>query len=150
MRGNTIEKAWKRESKTIVKKFENFIRKVDSTCGGILGNENHTEHYEKKIVTEYRERNQGCRKRRIGNIKPGQCFILKTSFNYGCCKGYVYRVKYVTNEFVSAVKLNRKLTKECNGTANTSNSFNVQISRMKHFIEKGAIAYCDLKTVKTP
>ena len=31
-----------------------------------------------------------------------------------------------------------------------SNHFNVQISRLKHFIEKGAISYCDLKTVKTP
>lgn len=40
--------------------------------------------------------------------------------------------------------------RECNGTANTANSFNVQISRLKHFIEKGTIAYCKLETVKTP
>lgn len=149
-----LEDAWEyhRESmeKRIkaVKKFEDFIRKVDSTCGGILGNGT-IERYEKKIVTEYKKEIKAVESE-TGNIEPGQCFILKTSFNYGCCKGYVYRVKYVTNEFVSAVKLNRKLTKECNGTANTSNSFNVQISRLKHFIEKGAIAYCDLKTVKTP
>lgn len=131
-----------------VKKFEDFIRKVDSTCGGILGNGT-VERYEKKIVTEYKEEVKAVESEN-GDIKPDQCFILKTSFNYGCNKGYVYRIKYVTDEFVSAVKLNGKLTKECNGTANTANHFNVQLSRLKHFVEKGVISYCDLKTVKTP
>ena len=54
------------------------------------------------------------------------------------------------DDYVRAVKLNGKLTKECDGTAKVANHFSVKIDRFKHFIEKGAISYCDLKTVKTP
>lgn len=131
-----------------VKKFEDFIKKIDSTCGGMLGNGT-VERYEKKIVTEYKEEIK-AKETETGFIKPEQCFILKSYFNYGCSKGLVYRIKSITGNLVRAVKLNGKLTKECNGTANQSNHFNISTERLEKFIEKGVIAYCELETVKTP
>lgn len=149
-----LEDAWEYHRESMekrlkaVKKFEDFIRKVDSTCGGILGNGT-IEHYKKKVVTRYKEEIKAV-ETETGDIKPDQCFILKTSFNYGCHKGYVYRIKSIMGDYVRAVKLNGKLTKECSGTANAANHFSVKIEKLKYFIENGAISYCDLKTVKTP
>ena len=149
----TLEPHWKYEKECLEKeikafeKFNSFIHKVDITCGGMVG-KGKTERYEKKVVTEYKDELKPVVS--AGELKEGQCFILNTSFTYGCNKGYVYRIKAVTETYIKAVKLNGKLTKECNGTAGRGNHFNIYINRFKEFINKGAISYCTLETVKVP
>ena len=148
-----LEKVWEYEKECCEKeikafeKFNSFIHKVDVTCGGMVG-KGKTERYEKKVVTEYKDELKVVVS--AGELKEGQCFILNTSFTYGCNKGYVYRIKTVTETYIKAVKLNRKLTKECNGTAGRGNHFNIYINRFKEFIDKGSISYCTLETVKVP
>lgn len=128
-------------------KFNDFIRKVDMACGGMVG-KGKTERYEKKTVTEYKEELKPVVS--SGELKEGQCFILNAPFNYGCNKGNVYRIKTVTETYINAVKLNGKLTKECNGTAGRGNHFNIYINRFQGFINKGSISFCTLETVKVP
>jgi hypothetical protein len=74
----------------LIDKFEDFIKKIDSTCGGLLG-EGDGVIYEKIKVTEYKKENKAIEDTE-GSIKDGQCFIVKTNFNYGHSKGYVYRI----------------------------------------------------------
>lgn len=148
----TLEPHWRYEKESLEKeikafeKFNSFIHKVDITCGGMVG-KGKTERYEKKVVTEYKDELKAVVS--AGELKEGQCFILNTSFTYGCNKGYVYRIKTVTETYIKAVKLNGKLTKECDGNTR-GNHFNVQINRFLGFIDKGAISFCTLETVKVP
>ena len=105
----------------LISQFEAFIGKIDTTCGGLIGDENGFI-YEKVIKTEYKTELKPVES--AGEIKNGQCFILKTSFNYGRSKGFVYRI-HETEEngkkYYYAYKLNRKFTKECVGMANSNN-----------------------------
>ena len=107
----------------LINQFEAFINKIDTTCGGMIG-EGDNVVYEKKIVTEYKKENKAVETEN-GSIKDGQCFILKSSFNYGRNKGYVYRIKATEYDdgkiSYHAYKLNGKLTKECTGNANQAN-----------------------------
>lgn len=130
--------------------FNKFINKLDTTCGGLLGEGDGTI-YEKVTVTEYKKENRVF-ETETGEIKEGQCFIVKTSFNYGHSKGYVYRIhvtEYEGRKSYHAVKLNGKLTKECNGTANQSNHWYITDNFIRWF-EKGSLAWCEIKEVKTP
>lgn len=135
----------------LMDQFESFINKIDTTCGGLLGDGDGTI-YEKVKVTEYKTENKAVEDA-TGSIKDGQCFIVKTSFNYGHNKGYVYRIhatKYEDGKVLyHAYKLNGKLTKECTGTANSGNYWFITDNFIRWF-EKGSLAWCHIEEVKTP
>lgn len=143
----------------LLNKFNEFIAMLDSTCGSMMGDDTEFYTYEKVKVTEYKKENKAVES--TGSIKDGQCFIVKSSFNYGINRGYVYRIHVRYNEFIkkntyTAYKLNGKLTKECHGYANRSNSWYIGSEGDKSFekfigwIEKGSLAFCDIQEVKTP
>ena len=142
------------EDLKIVNQFEQFINKIDTTCGGLLGEGDGT-YYEKVTVTEYKTELKAI-ETEIGSIKEGQCFILKSNFNYGCYKGLVYRIhatEYEGKTTYHAYKLNGKLTKECTGRASSNNYWFIgsgQHDNLSKWIEKGSIAWCELQEVKTP
>ena len=72
----------------LIDKFEAFINKIDTTCGGLLGD---GVIYEKVTITEYKTELKPIETEN-GEIKEGQLFILKSNFSYGCYKGLVYRI----------------------------------------------------------
>jgi len=134
----------------LINQFEEFIRKIDSTCGSMIG-EGDQVIYEKIKVTEYKKENKAV-ETSSGSIKEGQCFILKSNFNYNRHKGYVYRIHegdYNGKKYYYAYKLNGKLTKECTGSANQANYWHISDKFMK-WIEKNDIAWCEIQEVKTP
>lgn len=137
---------------TIIQQFEAFINKIDTTCGGLLG-EGDGVVYEKIKVTEYKKENKAI-ETTSGSLKDGQCFILKSSFNYGRYKGLVYRIHEVGEEgkkYFTAYKLNGKLTKECHGLASQNNTWYIgTVGNISKWVEKGAISWCDIQEVKTP
>lgn len=134
----------------LINQFEAFINKIDTTCGGMLG-EGDGVIYEKVKVTEYKKENKAIEDT-DGSIKDGQCFIVKTSFNYGHNKGYVYRIhetEYDGKKTYTACKLNGKLTKECSGMANQSNHWYISDNFIRWF-EQGSLSWCHIEEVKTP
>ena len=142
------------KDKALMDQFEAFINKIDTTCGGMLG-EGDRVVYEKVKVTEYKKENKAFETEN-GCVKDGQCFILKSSFNYGRNKGYVYRIKATVYEdgktSYHAYKLNGKLTKECTGNANQANHWFIgtMTDGFMKWVNKGAIAWCEIQEVKTP
>lgn len=138
----------------LIDKFEAFINKLDTTCGGLLGEDDGTI-YEKVTVTEYKKENKVVEDS-TGSIKEGQLFILKSNFNYGCYKGLVYRIHETERngqKHFHAYKLNGKLTKECTGNASRNNYWFVgsgDSECLTKWIEKGSIAWCHIEEVKTP
>lgn len=141
----------------LIADFNKFINKLDTTCGGLLGEGDGTI-YEKVTVTEYKKENKVF-ETESGEIKEGQCFILKSNFNYGCYKGLVYRIHetvYNTpakgdTKHYHAYKLNGKLTKECTGQASSNNRFSIYTpEKFMKWIQEGSIAWCEIKEVKTP
>lgn len=135
----------------MIKKFEDFINKIDTACGSLLGEGDGTV-YEKITVTEYKKELKVV-ETAYGEIKEGQLFILKSSFNYGRRKGLVYRIhemKCDGKKLYHAYKLNGKLTKECTGRASANNHWPCINDRFLEWIKQGAIAWCELKEVKTP
>lgn len=141
------------ENEKLVDQFEAFINKIDTTCGGLLG-EGDGVVYEKVTVTEYKKENKAIEDT-TGSIKDGQCFILKSSFNYGRSKGYVYRIHETTyddgQKRFYAYKLNGKLTKECTGMANQANYWWIyDTEKFLSWFEKGAISWCHIEEVKIP
>jgi len=138
----------------LINQFETFINKLDTTCGGLIGEGDGTI-YEKVKVTEYKTELKPVETTN-GEIKEGQLFILKSNFNYGCRKGLVYRIHETERngqKHFHAYKLNGKLTKECTGNASRNNYWFVgsgDSECLTKWIEKGAIAWCELQEVKTP
>lgn len=137
----------------LIDKFEAFINKIDTTCGGLLG-EGDGVIYEKVTVTEYKKENKVVEDA-IGCIKEGQCFILKSNFNYGRFKGYTYRIHETTYEDgqkrYHAYKLNGKKTKECTGQANQSNYWYIyDTEKFLKWFSQNALAWCHIEEVKTP
>lgn len=138
----------------LINQFEAFINKIDTTCGGLLGEGDGTI-YEKVTVTEYKTENKVVEDAN-GSIKDGQCFVLKTNFNYGCRKGLVYRIhatEYDGKITYHANKLNGKLTKECTGRASSNNYWFIGSGvhdNLTKWIEKGSITWCHIEEVKTP
>ena len=139
------------KDKALMDQFEAFMNKIDTTCGGMLG-EGDGVIYEKVKVTEYKKENKVVEDA-TGSIKEGQCFVVKTSFNYGHNKGYVYRIHETVYEdgkkLYHAYKLNGKKTKECTGTANSGNYWFITDNFIRWF-EKGSLAWCHIEEVKTP
>lgn len=138
----------------LIESFESFINKIDTTCGGLLG-EGDGYIYEKITVTKYKKELKPVETAN-GEIKEGQLFILKSSFNHGCRKGLVYRIhetEYKGQKLYHAYKLNRKLTKECIGNSSKNNYWHIgsgMHDNLTRWIEKGSIAWCELQEVKTP
>lgn len=138
----------------LINQFEAFINKLDTTCGGLLGEGDGTI-YEKVTVTEYKTELKPV-ETTSGSIKEGQLFILKSNFNYGCRKGLVYRIhatEYDGKITYHAYKLNGKYTKECTGRASSNNYWFIGSGvhdNLTKWIEKGSIAWCELQEVKTP
>ena len=142
--------AYTEKDKELMDKFEAFINKIDTTCGGMLG-EGDGVIYEKVKVTKYKKENKAVEVAN-GSIKDGQCFIVKTSFNYGHNKGYIYRIHetdYNGKKMYHAYKLNGKLTKECTGMANQANHWYITDNFIRWF-EKGSLAWCKIQEIKTP
>ena len=141
------------EDVKLIDKFETFINKIDTTCGGLLG-EGDGVIYEKVTVTEYKTENKVVEDV-TGSIKEGQLFILKSNFNYGRFKGYTYRIHETTYEDGQkryyAYKLNGKKTEECTGQANQSNYWWIHdTEKFLKWFSQGAIAWCHIEEVKTP
>lgn len=137
----------------LIEKFESFINKIDTTCGGLIG-EGDGVIYEKITVTEYKKENKVVEDT-TGSIKEGQCFILKSNFNYGRYKGYTYRIHETTYEDGQkryyAYKLNGKKTKECTGQANKANYWYIyDMEKFLKWFSQGAIEWCHIEEVKTP
>lgn len=139
-----------KEKYKLIESFESFVNKLDTTCGGLLGSGDGII-YEKVIFTEYKKENKVF-ETEIGSIKEGQCFILKTNFIYGKNKGLVYRIHEVGEEgkkYFKAYKLNRKLTKECHGMADTSNTWYMgKVDNISKWIEKNDISWCEIQEIK--
>ena len=140
------------EDAKLIDKFNELINKFDITCGSLVGNGT-IEQYEIVKVTEYKKENKAFEVAE-GRIKEGQCFILKSNFNYNRYKGLVYRIhesEYNGKKSYHAYKLNGKLTKECIGQASANNRWSyIQDEKFLKWIETGAIAWCEIKEVKTP
>ena len=137
----------------LINQFESFVNKLDTTCGGLLGEGDGTI-YEKITVTEYKKELKPVETVN-GEIKEGQCFILKSSFNYGRNKGLVYRIHETESKGIKiyhAYKLNRKFNKECTGNARNNYWFIGTLDNdfLTKWINNGSIAWCELKEVKTP
>jgi len=138
------------EKSKLIDQFSAFINKIDTTCGGLIG-DGEGFIYEKVTVTEYKKEIKAVES--PGKIKEGQCFILKGSFNNNCYKGLVYRIherKTENGSYFYAHKLNRKLTKECTGSASRNNCWYSFGDNFINWIEKGIISFCELQEVKTP
>ncbi len=142
------------EAIRMIDKFEAFINKIDTTCGGLLG-EGDSTIYEKVTITKYKKELKVVETAQ-GSIKEGQLFILKDHFNYGRRKGLVYRIHetdYNGQKYYHAYKLNEKFTKECTGHADKANYWFVssgEYDALTKWIEKGSIAWCELQEVKIP
>lgn len=138
----------------LMDQFEKWINKIDTTCGSLIGKGDGTV-YEKVTVTEYKIELKPV-ETASGEVKEGQLFILKSNFNYGRFKGFVYRIhetEYNGKKTYHAYKLNGKLTKECKGQAKQSNYWFIgtkESDSLTRWIEKGDIAWCELQEVKTP
>ena len=141
------------KDRELMDKFETLINRIDTACGNLLSNTDDDIYtYEEVTVTEYKKEIKAV-KVDNGEVKEGQCFILNTRFNYGRNKGYVYRIKaksYEGSMYYNAVKLNNKLTKECNGAADASNHWFGIGEDFAKWINKGAISWCELQEVSTP
>lgn len=138
------------EKEKLCKQFDALINKFDTICGGLLGSGD-GYIYEEKTVTEYKKEMKPF-ETETGVLKEGQCFILKTRFNYGHNKGQVFRIhetEYSGQKNYHAYKLNRKYTKECTGKANSSNSWNCFNEKFFKWIEEGFISWCEIREVKT-
>lgn len=135
----------------LIEEFEKFISKLDTTCGGLLGEGDGTI-YEKVTVTEYKKELKAF-DTETGSIAEGQLFKLKSNFNYGHNKGQVFRIhetEYNGRKSYHAYKLNGKRTKECTGNADTSNQWRTFSEKFLKWIEEGTISWCELQEVKTP
>lgn len=139
----------------LLENFNEWIAKINNTCGGMVGDVNDFYTYEEVTKTEYKTEIKP-KETTNGSIKDGQCFILKSSFNYGRSRGYVYRIHATVYNNITrfhAYKLNGKNTKECTGNANAANYWYIgdaNEQRFLNWIEKGAISWCELEEVKTP
>lgn len=132
----------------IIESFKELINKIDSYCGCLVG-EGEEEQYKIEKVIKYKKENKvtNCEN---GNIAEGQCFILKSNFRYGKYRGMVYRIHKNESRFY-AHKLNKKLTKELKGYADSSNYWShIQEKEFKEWIEQGHISYCKIEEVSTP
>jgi flagellar hook protein FlgE len=143
------------EKYALLEKFNLLIARFNNVCGGMVGNAGtETYTYEEITVTEYKTELKPVEK--PGEIREGQCFILKASFNYGYQKGYVYRIhkSYVRTDGKQAYKayrLGKGYKKERTGNSTPSNEWSIyNTDDLMKWVNKGVIAFCELEEVKTP
>ena len=70
----------------LLEKFNVLISRFNSICGGMVGNQDETYTYEEVTETQYKTELKP-RETVTGSITEGQCFVVKTGFNYGHEKG---------------------------------------------------------------
>ena len=147
-----------REKYTMLDSFNNLIARFNNICGGMVGNDGEEGYtYEVRKVTKYKTVYKFSEATN-GGFVAGQCFQLKSNFNYGCCRGYVYRLVETTPGTLRAYRVSLKSNKNLTGDANRSNhfgSFGVMGSdyfkeKFLKWIETGAIAWGEVVEVREP
>lgn len=143
------------EKYALLEKFNLLISKFNSICGGMVGNQGEAYTYEEVTETQYKTELKP-RETATGSIAEGQCFIVKTGFNYGHEKGYVYRIHehYTRTDGTKtyiAYRLGKGYKKERTGNAARGNSWSIYDSeKFLRWFEQSALAWCELEEVKTP
>lgn len=141
-----------KEEYELLEKFNILINRINTTCGGMVGNEKDFYTYEEKTVTEYKTELKPFF--RPGEIKEGQCFILKSNFSGGCERGYIYRMhEYFKRsdgyQTYIAYRLGKGYKKERTGTGR-GNVFAIHnTERFTKWVESGDIAFVELEEVQT-
>ena len=139
----------------LYKSFFIFINKIDTAAGSMLAKDGKGFVYENVVETKYKTENKAVEC--AGSLKNGQCFIVKSCFNHGIGKGYVYQLnEHETNgeKYYIAYRLDKKLKKQLTGNGNRANCFGYISGSYKErflkWIETGALAWCEIQEVKTP
>ena len=91
-----------------------------------------------------------------GSLRANQCFVVKSCFNHGISKGYVYQLNEhegVNGEkYYIAYRLDKKLKKQLTGNANPANCFGYISGSYKErflkWIETGALACVRFRKLK--
>lgn len=110
--------------------------------------------FEKVTVTEYKAENKAVEIKYNGEIKEGMYFITKVPFTGGIHKGVVFKITEVHKNpyndklYISAHRLNRKLTKVLAGTNNPS--FYSEYEKFDKWFTKESISLVNIEEVKTP
>lgn len=143
------------EKLKLYKNFLTFINKIDTAAGSMLAKDGKGFVYENVVETKYKTENKAVEC--AGSLKNGQCFIVKSCFNHGIGKGYVYQLnEHETNgeKYYIAYRLDKKLKKQLTGNGNRANCFGYISGSYKErflkWIETGALAWCEIQEVKTP
>ncbi len=138
----------------LYKQFMTFINKIDTAAGSMLAKDGKGFVYENVVETKYKTENKAVEC--AGSLKHGQCFIVKSCFNHGIGKGYIYQLnEHEINgeKYYVAYRLDKKLKKQLTGNANRANCFGYISGSYKEkflkWIETGALAWCEIQKVKT-
>ena len=140
----------------LAKQFEKFMNKIDSAAGCMIGGNGKAYVYTNVETVEYKMENKAVEC--PGSLRANQCFVVKSCFNHGISKGYVYQLNEhegVNGEkYYIAYRLDKKLKKQLTGNANSANCFGYISGSYKErflkWIETGALAWCEIQEVKTP
>lgn len=140
----------------LAKQFEKFMNKIDSAAGCMIGGNGKAYVYTNVETVEYKTENKAVEC--PGSLRANQCFVVKSCFNHGISKGYVYQLNEhegVNGEkYYIAYRLDKKLKKQLTGNANPANCFGYISGSYKErflkWIETGALAWCEIQEVKTP
>lgn len=73
----------------------------------------------------------------VTDMSQAEYFMLKVNFNYGCHKGYVYKIS--SSQWGQSQRLNGKLTKVLTGTSNQANTFTGNVDSLNKWLAKGSI-----------
>lgn len=144
------------EKYALLDKFNALIARWNNICGGMVSNGSGEDGYiyEEITITEYKTELKP--QETAGEIKEGQCFIVKSDFNYGHEKGYVYRIhEHYTRtdgkKTYIAYRLGKGYKKERTGAAARGNDWTIyDTEKFLKWFEKGSLAFCELVEVKTP
>lgn len=127
-----------------LEEFNKLMNRIDTAAGGIVGNGGY--RYDKVKEVEWKKVNKAVSGK--GEIREGQCFMVRGSFNHNVRKGSVYRI-HTNGTMWYAYQLNRKLTKECKGMANPANYWSLyNRDRFMKWINDGALEWVDVVETK--
>lgn len=112
------------EKYALLDKFNQLINRFNTVCGGMVGNEGENGYtYELRKEIKYKKVWK-FQPTESGSFKNGQCFQLKTSFNYARFSGYVYRFKASEDgQTVRGERVSMKSGKSLTGRSNSANVF---------------------------
>lgn len=151
------------ETYKLLDKFNILLNRFNTVAGGMVGNTGENGYtYEVRKVTKYKKVYKFI-PTESGSFKEGQCFQLKSSFNYGCFSGYVYMFKSCFDgQCVRGQRVSLKTNKIRTGTATASNSFGYYAAdgaeethgrdkeKFLKWIETGAIVWGEVIEVMEP